>query len=426
MIILQSPYPSFIPSQLSAVKYWLDAGTITGVSDGSNIAVGNWVDQSASARGALTAAVSAIYRANGGNGRPAVEFNGTSSYCKSPSFVVAQPLYVFMVLKEITWTGSRRFIDGGSVNKAVMGQYNLTPKVGLFAGTATVPIDETHDLGYWGLMDGFFSGASSTVQVNGNLSVTGNPGASGYTDGVTLAAAGNLSGSFFSNIQIAELIIADSTLTAPQRTQIRDYLFSKHSLITRSVLVADGNSLTQGVGATPGVDDYVTQLLALIGGANYWRSFNYGVPGQGTPAMTADAVAQVDLQVRNFARKICIAWEITNDLVVNGATDVTGYNNFVTYCQGRRAAGFKVIALTVLPRNNFTAQMITYKNAINTNIRANWATFADALVDVAADSRIGDDGDENDSTYYFDGIHLKAAGYTIIANLAKPAVDALL
>ena len=48
--------------------------------------------------------------------------------------------------------------------------------------------------------------------------------------------------------------------------------------------------------------------------------------------------------------------------------------------------------------------------------------YADAIINIAADSRMGDDGDQNDTAYYADGIHPNATGYGIIASYAANAV----
>jgi hypothetical protein len=46
------------------------------------------------------------------------------------------------------------------------------------------------------------------------------------------------------------------------------------------------------------------------------------------------------------------------------------------------------------------------------------------VVDPAADTRIGDDGDQTDTTYYSgDGIHLNATGGAIVADLITAAME---
>jgi lysophospholipase L1-like esterase len=82
-----------------------------------------------------------------------------------------------------------------------------------------------------------------------------------------------------------------------------------------------------------------------------------------------------------------------------------------------------VVVCTMLPRTGTDAERAAY----NTAIRANWATYADALADPAADARIGDNGDNADLTYYdADAVHLNDAGYAIAAAIIEPQILALL
>jgi hypothetical protein len=192
-----------------------------------------------------------------------------------------------------------------------------------------------------------------------------------------------------------------------------------------NLFVGDGNSLTFGTGAGAGFD-YVKQLVALLGAT--WNSWNFGVPGQTTTQMSSDAATQIDpiLQDGN-TKHILGAWEITNELSASVAV-ATAYANFVAYCQARKAAGWKVIAFTVLPRSDagLPGGFETARQSANTSIRANWPTFADALCDVAAQANIGPAGSETNVAFYAgDNIHLNANGYAIVAGLARTAVTSI-
>lgn len=191
------------------------------------------------------------------------------------------------------------------------------------------------------------------------------------------------------------------------------------------LIVFDGNSLTVGQGATAG-NDYPSQVTALISTPHTY--YNFGVGAQTTTDMVADAASQIDsLYNADLPINIVVAWEITNEIYY-GTTAQAAYDNFVAYCQARKAAGFKVVALTVLPRSNAgtPADFEDKRQSANSLIRANWGTFADALADVAADSRIGDAGDELDTTYYnADQVHMTDAGYGIIAATVKASLDGI-
>ena len=139
---------------------------------------------------------------------------------------------------------------------------------------------------------------------------------------------------------------------------------------------------------------------------------NVAVAGKTTAQLITDALTKVDPLFVSGKRNIVIFWEGTNDLG-NNHDPTTTYNNIVTYCNARRAAGFKVIVLTIIARN-VNAQFEADRLMVNANLRANWTTFADGLVDVGADSRFQNPLDGN---IYTDGTHLTTLGNQAIAQL---------
>jgi len=279
------------------------------------------------------------------------------------------------------------------------------------------------------------SGANTGVDVvsyNGALKTIAYNGVE-----VTEAATGNLGlngaltiGRYTTDVQpfvgdISEVLVYSRALSLAERGAVSNYLSTKYGGLygTVSRIVFDGNSLTAGTGATAG-NTYPEQVMASFTGRSSW---NYGVAGQTTTQMGADAAAQIDILKRNLytGQNVVVAWEITNELV-SGVSATDAYNNFVTYCTNRRTAGFNVIALTVLPRTTAgQAQFYADRLEVNTNIRANWSSFADGIADVALDGRIGDDGDQADATYYSDTTHLNDAGYGIVAGIVTEALQRL-
>jgi lysophospholipase L1-like esterase len=187
------------------------------------------------------------------------------------------------------------------------------------------------------------------------------------------------------------------------------------------LLVFDGCSLVSDTGVSPSqrMPDQVLTSLRWS-----WDYYNLAVGGQTTAEMLADAATQVDPKYRSdLEHNICVVWEGTNDLA-KGATAQAAYDNLVTYCQGRRAAGYKVVIVTILPRG--LTGFNEARNTVNASLRENLSTFADAIADPASDDRIGDDDDYADVTYYRDGVHMTAAGYAIVAGLVQTAIEGLL
>lgn len=189
----------------------------------------------------------------------------------------------------------------------------------------------------------------------------------------------------------------------------------------KEVLIFDGDSHTLGTG---GVTPYPEQFLALIS-ASYNYS-NFGIGGQTIATMQTDAATQVDVLYASPEKSVVFAWGGTNDIAA-GETSATVITRIQTYCAARKAAGFKVVVFTILPNGGpVPPDYETKRLDVNNSVRANYATYADALCDIGANCYVGDADDVNDTTYYqSDKIHLTNAGYAIVAALAKTAYDTL-
>jgi lysophospholipase L1-like esterase len=201
-----------------------------------------------------------------------------------------------------------------------------------------------------------------------------------------------------------------------------------------AVIVCDGNSLTYGYRAS---DQATTSYPARIQQAAPFATdgttvYNKGVNGQTTQQMIDDADTDIDPLYNGSVKSILVAWECGNDLYYNG--DATAaYTRFVTYCQDRRAAGWKVIAVTlpyrdhslddgvtpgVSPAGDDDAAYNTKRLTINSNIVANWETFADGLANIATNPGLS----SYNTTYYYDRIHFNDDGYQLVADLILPVI----
>lgn len=193
-----------------------------------------------------------------------------------------------------------------------------------------------------------------------------------------------------------------------------------------SVIVCDGNSLTYGVGSSsPPTSSYPTFLKNLDPFVNDNSTiYNLGVGGQTTQQMIDDAITQVDPLYNSNVRSVVVAWEIGNDIGING--DVTGsISRYASYCSARKSTGFKVVAVTLTPRSQSTSfgdtipQYNTKLGQANTLLRSGYMTYADALCDIAADDRFQN---YNPTYYASDNVHYSDQGYEIVAQLVKQSL----
>lgn len=190
-----------------------------------------------------------------------------------------------------------------------------------------------------------------------------------------------------------------------------------------AIVVWDGGSIISGHRADEGYD-YPTQTLTLV--PHTCRSFVSSTGSARIADMIAGASTEVDARFRAAAEaNLCLVQAGGGDFGA-GAQPATVYQGLREYCTGRRAAGFTVVVLTVLPRSDpltFEVARLAY----NQMVRDTWTEFADGLVDVAADSRIGDTLDDLDRRYYrSDAVHPNNAGYAVMANVTAPVLNSLI
>lgn len=191
-------------------------------------------------------------------------------------------------------------------------------------------------------------------------------------------------------------------------------------MATKPQVQCNGNSLTLGTGATGGLT-YPNQLATLLTAG--WDVSNQGVGGDTTQDL-------IDRGLDSWfdagrAANVIVLWEITNDVKLN--EDAAGaYSRVITWCGDSRAAGFKVIVATCIDRSeSLPGAWETNRQAVNANIRENWASFADGIVDLGLAPHLGPAGSALDPTYFDDGVHLTNTGYAIVAKMVYDAVVAL-
>jgi len=186
------------------------------------------------------------------------------------------------------------------------------------------------------------------------------------------------------------------------------------------VLVWDGGSIAGGSGGSPGMG-FSEQTMRLVPHpcVSYESSSRHALIAD----MLSEAATQVDARYDSRGdQDVCV--------VMAGAGDIGSdrepadiYDGLVRYCLGRRAAGFRVVVVTLLPRCR-PLHFETDRTQLNGLIRDGWTAFADGLADVAADARIGDHGDNLDRRYYRpDAIHPNAGGYGVMAAATAPVLN---
>ncbi len=196
-------------------------------------------------------------------------------------------------------------------------------------------------------------------------------------------------------------------------------------------VVADGDSITAGFGLTNiATQGYVGQLEALLGN-KFGKLINKGISGQtlaGTPGMIQLAPTYIDPLYDAFQLNICSCFGGTNDLANGSVSAASVYANYTSYIQTRQAAGWKVIAWTMIDRNAGSTPQSTYdtnRATFNALVIAN-AAGADAVVNLTTQPLLNTVGAKNNATYFQSGgVHPTPAGCALIAAIAAPVFQSL-
>lgn len=230
----------------------------------------------------------------------------------------------------------------------------------------------------------------------------------------------------FAQHDIVQIVVVEAAATQAQVLAYDGYMQSLVGTWTVPQVVCDGDSMTRGTNAIGYCSPYPALLRSLL--PDGWTTANDGISGQSMDAIASDALTTVDpFYDANRTKNVVLIWGGTND-VLGGSSAATIMTKIESYCAARRSAGFQVLPFTLQPIGTNAAHE-TVRQDFNTLLRAasGTAPFQDGIVDIAANTDIGDDGDQNDATYYdpVGKVHMTNAGYAIVAEIARVAVEAL-
>lgn len=197
---------------------WYQFGRGTVLASGSTSLVAQWSDASGNARHLLQAT---------GAAQPSLQtdgtllFDGSSDFMQTATFTLAQPIMLYMLFRQVTWTSGDILCDGFTVTSGQFLQTNSTPELDISAGT-TVCANTGLAVNAYGIAMAFFSGANSFDQINKKVPIAvanaGTTAMAGFTLGADANGANN------ANIQVKEVLIFSATHQQTQQLQVINYL----------------------------------------------------------------------------------------------------------------------------------------------------------------------------------------------------------
>lgn len=217
-------YISYPTALDDANHWWYDATDLATITkDGSDL-VSDWAAKGGAKTGKN------LLQATGTN-QPlwvtpgTIRFDGVDNFLKSAAFTWNQPEFIYMLIKQITWTSLDRLFDGNVTNGGALFQYPDTPKLRIYAGGSGIPTDGVSlTLDTWAIIRVLFNGAASKLIVDNNTPGTGDPGANNM-GGFTLGARG-AANSYWSNIEVKDIVCCNTT-DAANETEIYNWLVTR-------------------------------------------------------------------------------------------------------------------------------------------------------------------------------------------------------
>lgn len=196
-------------------------------------------------------------------------------HLKCDAFILNQPIYVYALIKQVTWINGSLIWDGQNNNTLDLLQNPVTPQLTMYMGTL-FQIALNNVLNTYQIHRCFYNGINSSSQIDATTKITGDVGA-GAAGGFTLGALGSGADAGHSNTEAKEIIIRKTTDTAPNEILIYNYLVQRKLffLVDYDKVLVMGNSLaiypisahwwgSWGMAATIRANDYVHKLQTKI------------------------------------------------------------------------------------------------------------------------------------------------------------------
>lgn len=180
-------------------------------------------------------------------------------------------------------------------------------------------------------------------------------------------------------------------------------------------LVIYGNSLVAGQGASVPANAFA-QILKAWALSQNWSCTVLGRSGKTTANLLELVQADVDPLYVAGIPNVFFFQEVHNDAPVSNSTTIV--QHVKDMLRGRQNVGFSCVSPTIAPYGSVGVD--TLIAGFNMSLRANFAGYSSAYVEVASDAFMGD---VNNLTYYVgDKTHWTDAGHARVASLVQPVL----
>lgn len=185
-------------------------------------------------------------------------------------------------------------------------------------------------------------------------------------------------------------------------------------------LVFLGDSLTEGVPHFGGeTETYPFQVSQHFPGSTYVK---LGYRGQTTDFLKAHLDSFITTLYKPEDQNVVVLWAGTNDCAggLPGCSNVV-YNNLVSMARMIRAAGWRVVVVTLIARGNYFSSSTSQIDFPASQAEVNSLLRDSGEFEAVADPS-GILSNPSDPTYYWDACHLNPTGYRVVADSVVGAI----
>ena len=270
------------------------------------------------------------------------------------------------------------------------------------------------------------SGTGLERQYLNGTCVSSNVAGSPVPNQTTFAIAAASAGSLRAAVDIFDIVVWDRTLTPTEVFEASDYFYDKYSQTkpwasVSNITIFDGDSITAGVGATT-VGGYPYKSAQSLG-LTYGQWTNLGIGGIKMSHMITKLPEWNGIGAALSKGMRVAAFEYYNQKGDGAASIQTQNNSYATTVRG-----YANTKLALGTSTSHTGDPDATRTAVNAYYDINFATYSDAYVAIHNDANIGISGaatTDANVTYFSDGVHLKPAGYTVLASLFTTGLQAI-
>jgi len=235
MSLSESVAAAWTPAQLSGLRLWLKADSITGVANGASVL--SWNDESGQANHATapSAFAAPTFVLSGIGGRPSLNFGGTA-YMRGSAlpFATSGPYTVVTVQQAASISSQRcHFAIGDSLS----GGFSFGRSTGGLdailneaVGTLTGAASTTNAQKWVATRSGAGPGGVTALRINGADQTLSAPTANAIAGTGSYIVGGRVNNSALWTGTFAEVIVLDSLADAATITQIETYLFNRYGI----------------------------------------------------------------------------------------------------------------------------------------------------------------------------------------------------